>query len=58
MLEVTNSHSQDSFHPDDQIPLKNVTPGSKPSSIFKLIIFIKIIFNTSKKRNLVQHLLH
>ena len=29
---ATNSLSQGSFHPYDQIPLRYVTPGFKPSS--------------------------
>ena len=38
---TTNSSSQDCFHPDDQIPARNVILELKP---FAIVIFLIIIF--------------
>ena len=32
-VTISSTRSQDSFHPDDQIPSKYVTPGFNPFSV-------------------------
>ena len=45
---TTNSTSKNSFHPDDQIPSRYVTPGLKPLSKMDFSVFEK---NRKSKRS-------